>query len=107
MLIFRPAPEAQVRVVVQYVDRPPAEAPPRPDAPAEESAPPSSPPSAGADYLTLRQQVERWGDAGLPPAAPATEERPARADPFDLPPDVQADPWLRRRNTQSNTGGPL
>ncbi|HEX5273559.1 MAG TPA: hypothetical protein VFW33_23850 [Gemmataceae bacterium] len=109
VLLFRPAPAPEVRFIVREVERPPAAAPVPPEtpaAPAEES-PPSPPIRPGTDYLTLRQQVERWGDAALPTPPPAAEEGPPRADPFDLPPDVQADPWLRRRMTPPQTGGPL
>jgi hypothetical protein len=51
--------------------------------------------------LTVRHAVERWGDAALPSAPPATaEEAPA-------PPDTGADPWLQRRKALLNPGGPL
>jgi hypothetical protein len=59
------------------------------------------------NYLTARHAVERWGEAGLPTAPLPTEDAPARADPFDLPPDVRADPWLQRREALLNPGGPL
>jgi hypothetical protein len=112
VLLFGPGPKPEERVVVVEVERQPAPAPDRPNDPAvpveqAPAAPPASPVRPDTDYLTLRQQVERWGDAGLPSAPPAADEAPARANPFDLPPDVQADPWLRRRTTQSNPGGPL
>ncbi len=112
VLLFRPAPEPVVRVVVQEVERPPREVPTRPDetvAIPEETppAPPTSPLRPQTNYLTLLHQVERWGDAGLPSTPPAAEDGPASANPFDLPPDVRADPWLQRRQSQLNPGGPL
>jgi hypothetical protein len=113
VLIFRPAPEPVVRVeVVREVERLPADAPAPPERspiPVEEApaTPPVSPIPPQGDYLTLRQQVERWGDAALPAAPPAVEDKPVRAGSFELPPDVQVDPWLRRRDPQSHPGGPL
>jgi hypothetical protein len=103
VLVFRPAPAPVEHTV--YVEVPPK---PRDDpAPPAAEAPPESSPRPQTDYLTLRRQVERWGDAALPSAPPAAEDAPAGDNPLDLPPDVRADPWLQRRTNQPRTRGPL
>ncbi|HKI38206.1 MAG TPA: hypothetical protein VKA46_40505 [Gemmataceae bacterium] len=113
LLLFRPAPQPAERVV--FVPGPPqrveitptpADAPAAPDvaAPAVPVSPPAQP-----NYLTLRQQVERWGDAGLPGVPPsAADEKPAAPDDLlDLPPDLRADPWLQRSKAMLTPGGSL
>jgi hypothetical protein len=107
-LLLRPP---TVQTVVVEVPQPPREEPSRPAdtaAPSEEPRPPMSPPSRETDYLTLRHQVERWGDAGLPASRPSAAEAPALDDDWlGLPPGSRVDPWLQRRKTQPNPGGPL
>lgn len=114
LLLLRPEPEPVVRFVP--VPAPPRqnETPSPPDAPsavgeAPAPAPKGSPLPPEPNYLTVRHQVERWGDAGLPRAPiPATDERSMPPnDLLDLPPDVRADPWLQRRKAMLNPGGPL
>jgi hypothetical protein len=112
ILLLRPAPEPEVRFVVTEIERAPRETPSRPDetvaSPAEpRPESPASPLRPETGYLTLRHQVERWGEAGLPSAPCSATDSPAIANPFDLPPDIRADPWLQRRTTQLNPGGPL
>jgi hypothetical protein len=114
VLLLRPAPDPVVRTITVTVPaRDAGTTPPRPPeqpaAPDEGRplAPKASPLPRGTDYLTVRRAVERWGDAGLPTAPLPAEDAPARADPFDLPPDVRADPWLQRREALLNPGGPL
>jgi hypothetical protein len=113
VVLLRPPPEPRERVVVKVVEPPPREVTKTPDpvaAPAEES-PPVSPPNSPrpeADYLTLRRQAERWGDAGLPTAPVAAEPERAAPDPLrGLPPDIRDDPWLQRRTALLNPGGSL
>jgi hypothetical protein len=101
ILLVRPPPEPVERVVVVEVLVPPREAPPSAgdesasfvEAP---SAPQASPPRPDMTYLALRQQAERWGDAGPPPP---------RGDGTDQPPDVPAAPWFQRHSTQLTPGG--
>jgi hypothetical protein len=103
LVLLRPEPEPVVRIEYRVVPGP-HEVAPLPTAP-EEVAPPRTPssPQPETNYLTLRQQVERWGDAGLP--APRTartpDERPAAEDPLDW----RADPCLQRRKTLPTPGG--
>jgi hypothetical protein len=114
LLLFRPAPEPAVRVVFLQPSPAKVETPPTPpdEAPAIAAASPApraTAPRPETDCLTLRQQVERWGDAGLPapPLSSAQEQRPGAADPLDLPPDMRADPWLQRRTALLAPGGSL
>jgi hypothetical protein len=99
LLFFRPAPEP----VVRYVPAPAApqetapSPPPAGDSLAQDEAP-VSPPRPGMGYLTLRQQVERWGDAGLPSTPLADDGKPTES------PDAGSGSWLRRRQAVLNTG---
>ena len=110
VLLFRPSPEPVERIV--YRELPPPKIDkiePRPDpAPPADESPSTSPLRPEPDYLTLRQQVVRWGDAGLPATPPAADEKPAKSDDLlDLPPDIRADPWIQRRSALLHPGGPL
>jgi hypothetical protein len=109
LLFFRPAPEP----VVRYVSVPAAPQPTAPPSPADDSlasdtAPstPASPLPSEGNCLTLRQQMERWGDSGLPGTPPAADDRPPESrDLLDLPPDVRSDGWLQRRQAMLHPGG--
>jgi len=113
LLFLRPEPGT----VVRFVPVPSAPVETAVSPPDERSSPPDGPPTASAsplrpdlDYLTVWHQVERWGDAGLPPTrlAPTSDDRPAAAiDPLDLPPDLQSDPWLQRSKAMLTPGGAL
>jgi hypothetical protein len=103
VLTFRPAPPRVEHTVYVEVPQQLHEDP----APPAIETPPASSPRPQTDYLTLRRQVERWGDAALPSAPSPAEETTTSDNPFDLPPDVRADPWLQRRTTQPHSGGPL
>jgi len=113
VLLFRPAPEPVVRYVSVPVPTPPPETAPAPRPPAESvaqddsPAPRSSSPRPGLDALTLRHQMERWNDAGLPnlPLAASDEKPAAPGELLDLPPDVRAEPWLRGRQAMLNPRG--
>jgi len=109
VLLFHPTPEPVERIV--YRDAAPKieKIDPRPDpAPSAEEAPSSGPQRPEPDYLTVRNQVVRWGDAGLPSAPPAADDKPAkREDLLDLPADVRADPWIQRRSAMLHPGGSL
>jgi hypothetical protein len=113
LLLLRPNPPAEVRYVEVPVPpvQPDNPAPAAPDESPEPEATPAPPPASPLrpeiDYLTLRQQVERWGDAALP-RTPAADEGPAPSGALlDLPPGTGADPWLQRRKAMLNPGGPL
>jgi hypothetical protein len=111
LLLFRPTPEPVVHVV--FLNSPQVEktpSPPEAPAPPDEAPPPGStgPLRPETNYLTLRHQVERWGEAGLPNVpSPAADQKPAAPDLLDLPPDLRTDPWLQRRAAMLTSGGPL
>jgi hypothetical protein len=108
LLLLRPAPIE----VVRYV---PAPTPPQETAPRSNEEPPASadtspssrPEAPGMASLTLRQRMDRWGDASLPSGATAGDEpRHGTADLLDLPPDVRGERWLQRRTAMLTPGGP-
>jgi hypothetical protein len=110
LLFFRPAPETVVRYVpVPAVPQQTAPPSPADDSLASDTAPPAAPASPlppEVDCLTLRRQMERWGDSGLPGAPPAADDRPPESrDLPDLPPDVRTDGWLQRRRAMLHPGG--
>ena len=113
VLLLCPARDPVERIIVKEVERSPRDTTPAPDLAATtvEEPPPAPAPSPlrpETDYLTLRRQAERWGDAGLPAAPAAVEPQPAAPDPLlGLPPDVRDDRWLQRRTALLNPGGSL
>ncbi len=114
LLLLRPAPAPEVRIILRPIPAPQIDTPPVPAKEPPElvealPAPKAVPPRPEPNYLTLRQQVERWGDAGLPaPALSSAEDRrPGPDDRLDLPADLRADPWLQRRTALLTPGGSL
>jgi hypothetical protein len=102
ILLLRPPPEPVERVVYVAVPIPPREGPPSPGDESGSfvetpSVPQASPPRQDTTYLALRQQAERWGDAGPAP--------PPRGAATGQPADVPAAPWFERHSAQLTPGG--
>lgn len=114
VLLFRPAEE---RIVVvpgpeRIVQVP---MPPEPNASQTVSNPnsfpetPDTPRLPGRNYLTLRQEVTRWGMAALPelPDEPVIHKPLSRDKLLDLPPEAFKDPWFRSHEASLESGGDL
>lgn len=115
VLLLRPVPQPNERIVTVYVQPPPAPTSPAPpvESPIESNEKMPVPlyqtsiPRGESDYLRLRRDILTYGLDALPPPTPWPAAPPAveSENLLDLPKDSR-EPWLRYLKHSLQSGDP-